>query len=123
VMTDVVATAVPHIRAGKARALAVTTLKRSSQLPDVPTLHELGFSGFDASSEVSLLAPKGTPREVIARLNAELNKALQTAEVRSRLASIGAEPEGGAPERLGERVRLELQRWGKVIRDAQIAAP
>lgn len=120
VMTDVVATAVPFVRSGKLRALAVTTLKRSAQLPDVPTLDELGYKGFNISSEVSLLAPKGTPTDVIARVNAELNKSLQTEEIKARLAGIGAAPEGGSPERLGERVRLELERWGKVIRDANV---
>ena len=120
VMTDVVATAAPYVRSGKLRALAVTTPRRSAQLPDVPTLDELGYKGFDMSSEVSLLAPKGTPADIIALLNAELNKSLQAPDIKARLAGIGAEPEGGPPEHLGMRVRSEFERWGKVIRDAKV---
>jgi tripartite-type tricarboxylate transporter receptor subunit TctC len=120
VMVDVVSTAAPHVKSGKMRALAVTTPRRSSQMPDVPTLQELGYKDFDMSSEVSLLAPKGTPAEVIARLNAELNKSLQSPEVKSRLASLGGEPEGGPPQHLTERVRSDLRRWGKVIREANV---
>lgn len=121
VMVDVVSTAAPHVKSGKMRALAVTTPRRSSQMPDVPTLQELGYKDFSMSSEVSLLAPKGTPRGIISHLNAELNKSLQSPEVRSRLASLGGEPEGGGPEHLGARVRSDLERWGKVIRDAKVA--
>jgi tripartite-type tricarboxylate transporter receptor subunit TctC len=120
VMLDVVSTAAPYVKSGKMRALAVTTPKRSSQMPEVPTLQELGYKDFSMSSEVSLLAPKGTPREVITRLNAVLNKSLEDAEIRSRLASLGGEPEGGPPQHLGERVRSDLERWGKVIRDAKV---
>lgn len=120
VMMDFVSTAGPHVKSGRVRALAATTPRRSSQMPDVPTLHELGYNNFNASSEVSLLAPKGTPREIVTRLNAELNKSLLTADIRSRLAALGGEAEGGTPEHLGERVRSDLERWGKVIRDANV---
>ena len=120
VMVDVVSTAAPHVKAGKMRALAVTTPRRSSQMPEVPTLQELGYKDFSMSSEVSLLAPKGTPAEVVTRLNAELNKSLQSPEVKARLASLGGEPEGGAPQHLRERIRYDLERWGKVIRDAKV---
>lgn len=120
VMVDVVPTAAPYVKGGKMRALAATTPKRASELPDVPTLQELGFRDFDVSSWLSLLAPKGTPKEVIARLNGELNKSLQTPDMKARLAKIGAEPEGGTPEHMAARTRLELERWGKVIRDAGI---
>jgi tripartite-type tricarboxylate transporter receptor subunit TctC len=121
VLMDVVATAAPFVRSGKMRALAVTTLKRSAQMPELPTLDELGYKGFNMSSEVSLLAPKGTPKEVIARINAELNKSLRTDEIKARLAGIGAEGEGGTPEYLGERIRTELDRWGQVIRNANVS--
>lgn len=121
VMVDVVSTAAPHVRSGKMRALAVTTPRRSSQMPEVPTLQELGYKDFNMSSEVSLLAPKGTPRGIISRLNDELNKSLQSAEVKSRLAGLGGEPEGGPPEHLANRIRADLERWGKVIRDAKVA--
>jgi tripartite-type tricarboxylate transporter receptor subunit TctC len=121
VMLDVVSTAAPHVKSGKMRALAVTTPKRSTQMPEIPTLQELGYKDFNMSSEISLLAPKTTPRHIVSQLNAELNKSLQSAEVRERLASLGGEPEGGPPEHLAARVRSDLERWGKVIRDAKVA--
>lgn len=121
VMVDVISTAAPHVRSGKMRALAVTTPRRSSQMPEVPTLQELGYKDFNMSSEISLLAPKGTPRDIVTRLNAELNSSLQSPEIRSRLAALGGEPEGGPPEHLANRVRADLERWGKVIRDAKVA--
>ena len=106
---------------GKLRVLAATSAKRSAALPNVPTLQELGYKDFNMSSEISLLGPKGTPKQIVSQLNAELNKSLQSAEVRERLASLGGEPEGGPPEHLAERVRSDLERWGKVIRDAKVA--
>jgi tripartite-type tricarboxylate transporter receptor subunit TctC len=89
-------------------------------MPDIPTLQELGYKDFNMSSEVSLLAPKGTPKDIVIRLNAALNKSLQSPEIRERLASLGGEPEGGPPEHLAARVRSDLERWGKVIRDANV---
>ena len=118
---DFVSTAAPFVKSGKVRALAVTTMRRWSQMPELPTLHELGYKDFNVSSEVSLLAPKGTSREIIARLNVELNRSLQGADVKSRLAALSGEPEGGTPEYLGERIRADLERWGKVIREAKVS--
>jgi tripartite-type tricarboxylate transporter receptor subunit TctC len=115
VMMDIVPTAAPYVKAGKLRAIAVTTPKRSRQLPEVPTLQELGYKDFNVSSWLSLLAPKGTPPEVVAKLNAALNTALKTAEMIDRLAAIGAEPEGGAPDRVTKQVSMELSRWAKII--------
>lgn len=116
VMMDIVPSAAPYLKAGKLRAIAVTTAKRSRQLPDVPTLQELGYRDFNVSSWLSLLAPKGTPPEIIARLNGELNKALKTPEMQERLALLGAEPEGGVPERVAQQVRIDLPRWTEIIR-------
>ncbi|MDO8605130.1 MAG: tripartite tricarboxylate transporter substrate binding protein [Phaeospirillum sp.] len=116
VMMDLVPTATPFVKTGKLRALAVTTTKRSRQLPDVPTLQELGYRDFNVSSWLSLLAPKGTPPEIVAKLNAALNAALKSPDMQERLAAIGAEPEGGTPERVAQQVRVEMPRWAEIIR-------
>ncbi len=116
VMVDVVPSAAPLIKAGRLRALAVTTPRRSGQLPDVPTLEELGIKGYDKSGWHALFAPKGTPAEIISRINAVLNKALASPEMKVKLAAIGADADGGSPERLTERMRAELREWAEVIR-------
>jgi len=85
-------------------------------LPEVPTLEELGFKGYDKSGWHAMYAPKGTPPEIIAKINALLNAALNSPEMKARLAGIGAEPDGGPPERLTERMRSELREWAEVIR-------
>jgi tripartite-type tricarboxylate transporter receptor subunit TctC len=110
----------PHIRAGKLRALAVTGKKRLAQLPDAPTIAESGFPGYEASSWYGILAPAGTPREIVTKLNAELAKALEQPEVRNSLLAEGAEPAGGSPEAFAAHIRAEKERLGKVIRDAKI---
>lgn len=122
IMVDVVPSAAPYVKSGKMRALAVTTPKRSSQLPDVPTLEELGIKGYDKSGWHALLAPKGTSPDIISKLNATLNRALQSAEMKSKLAGIGADPDGGAPERLGDLMRAELRHWAEVIRTSGAVA-
>jgi tripartite-type tricarboxylate transporter receptor subunit TctC len=116
VMVDVVPSAAPLIKGGRIRALAVTTPRRSGQLPDVPTLEELGIKGYDKSGWHALFAPKGTPAEIINRINAVLNKALASTEMKLKLAAIGADADGGPPERLTERMRAELREWAEVIR-------
>jgi tripartite-type tricarboxylate transporter receptor subunit TctC len=120
VMIDSMPTAAPFVKAGKLRGLAVTTSRRSVELPDLPTLQELGYKDYDVSSWYALLGPKGTPPAIVSRLNGDLNKALQTAEVKERILKIGAEPEGGPPERLTRQIKLELDRWGSVIKAAGV---
>ncbi len=120
VMMDIVPTATPLVRSGKIKALAVTTPKRSNMLPDVPTVAELGYPGFDASSWLSLNAPHGTPRAVVEKLNKALNEGLLKADVRKRITDIGAEPEGGAPERVTERLKVDIPRWGKLLQAAGV---
>ena len=122
VMVDVVPSAAPQVRGGKIRALAVTTPRRSSQLPDVPTLEESGIKGYDFSGWHALLAPKGTPGEVITKLNGVLNRALQTPDMKARLAGIGADADGGTPERLSALMRAELRNWGEIIRRVGVVA-
>lgn len=110
----------PHIRAGKLRGLAVTGSKRLSSMPELPTLAESGLAGYEASSWYGVLAPAGTPKEVVARLNAEMVKALDQPEVRSSLLAEGAEPVGGPPEKFAAHIKSEKERLGKLIRDAKI---
>ena len=123
VMFDALPTALPFIKAGQIKAIATTGKQRSGQLPTVPTLEELGFNGFaDIGSWSSLMAPKGTPPEIITRLNQELNRALKTPELRARLASMEAEPEGGEATRVTQHVATELARWAKIIQSSGATA-
>jgi tripartite-type tricarboxylate transporter receptor subunit TctC len=110
----------PHVKAGKLRALAVTGAKRLAAMPELPTIAESGFAGYEASSWYGILAPAGTPREIVAKLNALLSRALEQPEVKSSLLAEGAEPAGGSPERFAAHIRSEKDRLGKLIRDAKI---
>jgi tripartite-type tricarboxylate transporter receptor subunit TctC len=113
-------TALPHQRAGRARILAVTTAKRSAVLPDVPTLAEAGVPGFDIYHWIGVLAPPKLPREIVARLNAEIVRALQSAPVRDRLQAMGLEPTPSTPEQMRALIRSSMERWGKVIADTKL---
>lgn len=108
----------PHAKAGRVRAIAVTGAKRSAALPDVPTIAEAGVPGYEASTWNGIVAPVGVPKAIIARLNAELNKALASPTLRQRFAAIGADQGGGTPEQFGELIRKEYVKWGEVIRRA-----
>ena len=113
----------PHIRAGKMRALAVSSPKRLAALPDVPTVAESGVpgtKGFEADQWYGLVAPAGTPAYIVARLNAETDKALSGDEVRTRLAAEGAEPTPTTPQAFGRLIAGELARWEKVVKSARI---
>jgi tripartite-type tricarboxylate transporter receptor subunit TctC len=105
-----------HVRAGSLRALAVTTEKRLPYLPDVPTIAELGFPGYEISSWQGVFAPADTPRDVVAKINGELVKLVSTPEVRARMAHEGADPVGSTPDQFTERVRNEIAKWTKVIK-------
>ena len=118
VMVDVVPTAAPYVRSKDLKAIAVTIPNRSSQLPDVPTLSEAGYQGFNMGSWMALMAPKGTPPEIVTKLNQVLNDALTTQEMQDHLKTMGAEPEGGAPQRVTERLQEELPRWKKIVETA-----
>jgi tripartite-type tricarboxylate transporter receptor subunit TctC len=108
----------PHIKAGRLRALAVTGRDRSALLPEVPTLAESGLPGYEAGSWYGILAPAGTPGAIVARLNAEINAAIRQPEVRERLAAEGAEVVGGTPEQFAAHIRGELGRTKKLVREA-----
>ena len=109
-----------NIKAGKLRALAATGPQRWPGLPDVPTVAEQGVSGYDVRSWAGLMAPAGTPRPVVDRLNAELQKALQVAAVRTRLEEMGGEARGSTPEEMRTMVASETQKWTQVVNDAKI---
>jgi tripartite-type tricarboxylate transporter receptor subunit TctC len=106
------------IKAGKLRMLAQATLQRMPGIPDVPTMQELGYPGFDCSAFFGVMAPAGTPASIVQRLNIEINKALANPEVRERLLAQGAIPVGGTPEALTEHIRKESVKWGKIIKDS-----
>lgn len=110
----------PHIKSGTLRAIAVGSSKRVSLLPDVKTVAEQGFPGFDATSWGGMLAPAGTPKEVVARLNAELKKALADKEVQEKLEGVGTFAAFQTPEQMAMRMRQDYERWGKVIKDNNI---
>lgn len=103
----------PHIQAGKLRALAVTSAKRSRSLPDLPTVAEKGFPGFEAGSWFGFFAPKGTPAPVIARLNKAVNEALPS--LQAQMIREGADPVGGSPEQFGQFTRKEYVKWKAVV--------
>ena len=109
--------ALAQVPAGRLRALAVTTAKRIPQLPDVPTLQEAGVPGYEASVWLALLAPAGTPRDIVNRLNAEVAKLMESAETRKALYEAGVEVSLSTPDALGEYMVKEMERWGKVVKD------
>ena len=109
-----------QIRNGKLRALAVTSEKRVDDLPQTPTVGEAGYQGFDAVTWFGFLAPAGTPKEAVARLNAEFNKALQQPELRKRLGDEGADPLGGTPEQFAQVIRDDIVRWGKIVKESGV---
>jgi len=113
-----VPTLIGQIRQGKLRALAVTSAHRVDDLPDVPTINESGYKGFDAVTWFGLLAPAGTPKVVTARINAEFNKALKQAELAKRLGDEGADPAGGTPEQFAALIKDDIPRWGKVVKES-----
>jgi tripartite-type tricarboxylate transporter receptor subunit TctC len=116
VMFGPIVTALPHARSGKLRALAVSSPKRSSAAPEVPTMMESGFPDFEASIYFGVVAPAEISREIVTRLNAEIGKALQNPEVRQTLLKLGAEPLGGTPEAYAAHNRAELAKWAQVVK-------
>ena len=107
-----------HVRAGKLKALAVTSLRRSSVLPAVPTVAEAGLAGYDVSAWYGVVAPAGTPAEVVGRLNAEIMRVLGAAETREQLQKLGAEPAANSSAEFSAYIRSETRKWAKVIRES-----
>jgi tripartite-type tricarboxylate transporter receptor subunit TctC len=110
--------AMPQVKAGKLRALGMATLKRSSVLPELPTIAEQGLPGFDVASWFGIMVPAKTPSTIIQRLHAEIAKALESAEMKSFIAAQGSEPALMDPVQYGEFLRAEIAKWGKVVKDA-----
>jgi tripartite-type tricarboxylate transporter receptor subunit TctC len=122
-MFDTVITSVPQLRAGKLRAFAVSSTRRASSLPEVPTMQEAGIKGFDISQWQGVLTPAGTPRAIVERLNAGIVKAMHAADVHERIAVQGGnEIVTGTPEEFSALIGKELQQYAKLIKDARIPA-
>jgi tripartite-type tricarboxylate transporter receptor subunit TctC len=115
-MFDNLPSSLAQIKAGKLRAIAVTSAQRAPALPNVPTIAESGLPGFEASSWFGLLAPAGTPPAVVARINADVNQWLQTAEAKEKLLAQGADAAGGTPEQFAAHIRAETEKWAKVVK-------
>jgi tripartite-type tricarboxylate transporter receptor subunit TctC len=110
----------PQVKAGKIRALAVSTTKRSAAVPDLPTIAEAGVPGYDSGSWFGLLAPAKTPKAVVDQLSAESARILKLPEVSKRISELGAEPVGSTPEQFAELIKTEIAKWAKVIKDANV---
>ena len=117
---DTVTPVLPHIKAGKLRALAVTTAARSSALPDVPTLNEAGLKRFNIGTWFGVLAPAATPKEIVERLNSEMVKIIQSPDFRKRMEEIGAEPIGNSQDQMGKQIRDETEKFAKLVKEANL---
>lgn len=117
---DTISAIQEQIKAGNVRALAVSTRTRSKALPNVPTAEEQGLKGYDANTNGGFLAPAGTPKEIVARLNTEINAALKLPEVRAKLEAAGIEVQGGTPQDYAALIKSDLAKWGKVVKQAGI---
>jgi tripartite-type tricarboxylate transporter receptor subunit TctC len=117
---DNIITTLPLHRAGRLRALAVSTRARSTAAPDIPTLHELGVTDYDANAWFGLLVPAGTPADVVRKLYDETAESLRDPQVRERLLSLGSEPVGSSPAEFGRFFRAEVEKWGEVVREAKV---
>jgi tripartite-type tricarboxylate transporter receptor subunit TctC len=109
--------ALPNVKSGRLRALAVTTAKRYGEMPDVPTMQEAGVPGYDATIWLGLLAPPNTPREIVDKLNAAIKKVLADPAARKLMSSAGVDVATSTPEEFGALLRSEYDRWGKVVKE------
>ncbi|WP_374703255.1 tripartite tricarboxylate transporter substrate binding protein [Cupriavidus pauculus] len=117
---DTLTTVLPHIKAGKLKALAVTTAKRSSVLPDVPTLEEAGLKGFDIGTWFGVLAPAATPKPIVTRLNAEIVKIVNSPDFQQRMVAAGAEPMASAPEAFAKRINDETSKFAVLVKEGKV---
>ena len=115
-MWDNLPSSMPHIKSGRLRAIAVTIAARYPELPDLPTIAESGVPGYEASAWFGVVAPVGTLREIVTRLNAEINRAVKLPDVHERLEQQGAIPAPGTPEDFGAHIRAEIAKWAKVVK-------
>jgi tripartite-type tricarboxylate transporter receptor subunit TctC len=117
---DTLTAIAPHVKSGGVRGIAVTTLKRSSAMPELPTIAESGLPGYDASTWGGILAPAGTPKDVVAKLNGAMNVALKQDDVRARLMASGIEIQGGTPGDFAKVIQAEVDKWGRIVKEAGI---
>jgi tripartite-type tricarboxylate transporter receptor subunit TctC len=110
----------PLIQAGRVRAIAIGSLKRFSALPNLPTFDESGLKGYEATTWFGLLAPAKTPKDIVARLNADVDKALKSPDLKERFINEGIEPMGGPPESFGKFIRSEIDKYAKVIKATNV---
>jgi tripartite-type tricarboxylate transporter receptor subunit TctC len=122
VMFDNTPNVLPHVKAGKLKAIAVSSKKRSSLAPEVPTVDESGVPGYDVTVWFGILAPAGTPKEIVARLNAEMVRIMRTPEVTDRFNKAGVDVVASSPEYFSDFLKSEVVRWAKVVQDANIKA-
>ena len=114
--------ALPQVKAGRLRALAVTSPQRSPVAPDVPTVAEAGVPGFEVTQWSGMMGPAGLPKAIVAKVNGEIERILARPQIRDRLTGDGAQPGGGPPERLGAFIKAEIQKWDKVIKNMKLTA-
>lgn len=115
-MFDNMPSALPHVKGGKLRALAVTSAKRSPAAPDVPTMAEAGVPGYEATSWFGILAPAGTPKDIVTKLNKEIARILAMPEIKEKLSAQGAEPVGNTPEQFAAHIKAEIKKWEGVVK-------
>jgi tripartite-type tricarboxylate transporter receptor subunit TctC len=113
-------TGLPHVQSGALRALAVTRLQRSSLFPELPTMDEAGVTGFDMDSWAGIVAPAGTPAEIVTRLNTELRKIIDSPDIKKMLGRVGFEAFSSSPKEMEDTIKVQLGKWGKMVKDAGI---
>jgi tripartite-type tricarboxylate transporter receptor subunit TctC len=113
-----VPTLIPHIRSGKMRAIAVTSLKRVDDLPQVPTIAESGYKGFEAVTWFGILGPAKLPKDMVTKLNADINKALKDPELKKKMDAQGADILGGTPDQFAKLIRDDIARWGTIVKES-----
>jgi tripartite-type tricarboxylate transporter receptor subunit TctC len=111
-------TLIGHVKGGKMRAIAVTSAKRADDLPQVPTIAESGYKGFEAVTWFGVVGPANLPKEIVAKLNTDINKALQAADLRKKLGDQGADVSGSTPEQFGKLIRDDITRWGRIVKES-----
>jgi len=121
-MFDNTPNVLPHVKGGRLRALGSSRAKRDALTPDVPTVAEAGVPGYELSVWFGMVAPAGTPKEIVQKLNAEVIKILAMPDVRERFLAQGVEPQGSTPEQFAEHIRSEMAKWAKVVKDAGVTA-
>jgi tripartite-type tricarboxylate transporter receptor subunit TctC len=120
ILFDNVMTGKPHVEGGRLKALGISSLKRSAVVPDIPTVAESGLPGFDSWNYFGIFAPAGTPRPIVDRVNAEMNRILGDAAIKERFQQLGFEITGGTPAEFVAVIESESRKWSKVIKDANV---